>query len=168
MRTVRQVQFWLRIRDVDMAELGYRLEDRPGQPSAWKRDDGAAEEAARRTEEAAARAAAEGAAKRDKKEQTLKLKQTVRRRPRSVQCTPQLSDCRQARGVALVANLPVEEAQQDTAMIKGLRLNAAAWTPFMCAARLKRCLQSLGSWCCVFPCNMTIVLSSELIATTGA
>ena len=61
-----------------MAELGYRLEDRPGKPSAWKRDDDAAEEAARRREEAAARAAAEGVAKRDKKEQTLKLKQTVR------------------------------------------------------------------------------------------
>ena len=68
---------------MDMAELGYRLEDRPGKPSAWKRDDGAAEEAAKRTEEAVARAAAEGAVKRDKKEQTLKLKQTVRRRPGS-------------------------------------------------------------------------------------
>jgi len=66
---------------VDMAELGYRLEDRPGKPSAWKRDDGAAEEAERRREEAAARAAADGVAKRDKKEQTLKLKQTVRLRP---------------------------------------------------------------------------------------
>ena len=64
-----------------MAALGYRLEDRPGKPSAWKRNDGAQAEAARRHEEAAARAAAEGAAKREKKEQTLKLKQTVRRCP---------------------------------------------------------------------------------------
>ena len=61
-----------------MATLGYRLEDRPGKPSAWKRDDSVQAEASQRDEEAAARAAAEGAAKREKKEQTLKLKQTVR------------------------------------------------------------------------------------------
>ena len=62
-----------------MAALGYRLEDRPGKPSAWKRNDGGQAEASQHSEEAAARAAAESAAKCEKKEQTLKLKQTVRR-----------------------------------------------------------------------------------------
>ena len=62
----------IRIRDVDMASLGYRLEDRPGAASAWKPDDPAV---LRR--EAAERQRAKLASQRKKLEQTLKLKQTV-------------------------------------------------------------------------------------------
>ena len=66
-----------------MPELGYRLEDRPGAPSAWKPDDPAL---LRR--EAAERQATKLAAQRKKAEQTLKLKQTVRRSKQEPPCLP--------------------------------------------------------------------------------
>ena len=61
-----------RIRDEEMPELGYRLEDRPGAPSAWKPDDPVVLK-----REAAERQATKLAAMRKKAQQTLKLKQTV-------------------------------------------------------------------------------------------
>lgn len=62
-----------------MPELGYRLEDRPGAPSAWKPDDPALLK-----REAAERQRTKLAVQRKKIEQTLKLKQTVRARSPAV------------------------------------------------------------------------------------
>ena len=61
-----------RIRDEEMPELGYRLEDRPGAPAAWKPDDPTVLK-----REAAERQAIKLAALRKKAQQTLKLKLTV-------------------------------------------------------------------------------------------
>ena len=66
-----------------MPELGYRLEDRPGAPSAWKPDDPALLK-----REAAERQRTKLAAQRKKLEQSLKLKQTVRARSPGVPPLP--------------------------------------------------------------------------------